>query len=245
MRMITNPQTGTNVQEIATGIFRINTPVPLPDGNLFSFNQYLVVDDQPLLFHTGPRQLFPLVSEAVVSVMPVERLRYIGMSHVEADECGAMNLFLAAAPEAVPLCGSIAAMVSMGDLADRPPRALANGEELALGRHTMRWFDMPHVPHGWECGLMMDTHTRTFFCGDLLTQAGNSEKALVDTDILGPSEAFRHQMDYYAHSPQTATLLAGLAMQEPRTLACMHGSAWQGDGGLLLRQLSEALAATP
>lgn len=243
--MITNPQTGTNVQEIATGIFRINTPVPLPDGNLFSFNQYLVVDDQPLLFHTGPRQLFPLVSEAVVSVMPVERLRYIGMSHVEADECGAMNLFLAAAPEAVPLCGSIAAMVSMGDLADRPPRALANGEELALGRHTMRWFDMPHVPHGWECGLMMDTHTRTFFCGDLLTQAGNSEKALVDTDILGPSEAFRHQMDYYAHSPQTATLLAGLAMQEPRTLACMHGSAWQGDGGLLLRQLSEALAATP
>ncbi len=243
--MITNPQTGTNVQEIATGIFRINTPVPLPDGNLFSFNQYLVVDDQPLLFHTGPRQLFPLVSEAVASVMPVEGLRYIGMSHVEADESGAMNLFLAAAPEAEPLCGSIAAMVSMGDLADRPPRALANGEELALGKHTMRWFDMPHVPHGWECGLMMDTHTRTFFCGDLLTQPGNSEKALVETDILGPSEAFRHQMDYYAHSPQTATLLTGLAMQEPRTLACMHGSAWQGDGGLLLRQLSEALSATP
>ena len=161
--MITNSQSGTNVQEIATGIFRINTPVPLPDGNLFSFNQYLVVDDEPLLFHSGPRQLFPLVSEAIASVMPVERLRYIGLSHVEADECGALNLFLAAAPLAVPLCGSIAAMVSIGDLADRPPRALADGEELTLGHHTMRWFDTPHLPHGWECGLMMDTRTHTFF----------------------------------------------------------------------------------
>lgn len=242
--MITNPQSGTNVQEIASGIFRINTPVPLPDGNLFSFNQYLVVDDQPLLFHTGLRQLFPLVSEAVASVMPLERLRYIGLSHVEADECGAMNLFLAAAPEAVPLCGSLAAMISMGDLADRPPRALANGEELTLGTHTIRWFDTPHLPHGWECGLMMDTLTRTFFCGDLFTQPGNSEKALIETDILGPSEAFRHQMDYYAHAPQTATLLAGLAKQEPRTFACMHGSAWLGDGASLLRQLSEALSET-
>lgn len=114
--MITNSQSGTHVQEIAAGVFRINTPVPLPDGNLFSVNQYLVVDDEPLLFHSGPRQLFPLVSEAIASVMPVERLRYIGLSHVEADECGALNLFLAVAPLAMPLCGSIAAMVSMGDL---------------------------------------------------------------------------------------------------------------------------------
>ena len=242
--MITNPQAGTNVQEIASGIYRINTPVPLPDGNLFSFNQYLVADDQPLLFHSGPRQLFPLVSEAVASVLPVQRLRYIGLSHVEADECGALNLFLAAAPQAVPLCGSIAAMVSMTDLADRPPLALADGEELALGSHTMRWFDTPHLPHGWECGLMMDTQTRTFFCGDLLTQPGNSERALTDADILGPSEAFRRQMDYYAHAPQTAALLAELAKQEPRTLACMHGSAWQGDGASLLRNLSQALAAS-
>jgi flavorubredoxin len=242
--MITNLQAGTNVQEIASGIFRINTPVPLPDGNLFSFNQYLVVDDQPLLFHSGPRQLFPLVSEAVASVLPVQRLRYIGLSHVEADECGALNLFLAAAPQAVPLCGSLAAMLSMTDLADRPPLALADGEELALGSHTMRWFDTPHLPHGWECGLMMDTQTRTFFCGDLLAQPGNSERALVDTDILGPSEAFRLQMDYYAHAPQTAALLAELAKQEPRTLACMHGSAWQGDGASLLRNLSQALSAS-
>jgi flavorubredoxin len=242
--MITNLQAGTNVQEIASGIFRINTPVPLPDGNLFSFNQYLVVDDQPLLFHSGPRQLFPLVSEAIASVLPVQRLRYIGLSHVEADECGALNLFLAAAPQAVPLCGSLAAMISITDLADRPPLALADGEELALGSHTMRWFDTPHLPHGWECGLMMDTQTRTFFCGDLLAQPGNSERALIDTDILGPSEAFRLQMDYYAHAPQTAALLTELAKQEPRTLACMHGSAWQGDGASLLRNLSKALSTS-
>ncbi|MDR6537159.1 MBL fold metallo-hydrolase [Variovorax soli] len=241
--MTTDPQAGTNVQEIAAGIFRINTPVPLPDGQLFSFNQYLVIDDQPLLFHTGPRGLFPLVSQAIARVMPLERLRYIGLSHVEADECGALNLFLAAAPQAVPLCGSLAGMLSIGDMADRPPRTLADREDLVLGSHTMRWFDTPHLPHGWECGLMMDTQTRTFFCGDLFTQPGHSEKALVDTDILGPSEAFRQQMDYYAHAPQSAAMLAGLAQQAPRTLACMHGSAWQGDGAALLGQLSDALSA--
>ena len=240
--MVTNPQSGTNVQEIASGIFRINTPVALPDGTGFSFNQYLVVDDEALLFHSGPRGLFPLVSEAIASVVPFDRLRYIGLSHVEADECGALNQLLAVAPHAVPLCGSIAAMVSMGDLADRAPRALANGEELVLGSHTLQWFDTPHLPHGWECGLMMDTRTRTFFCGDLFTQPGSGEKALTDADILGPSEAFRRQMDYFAHSPQTAALLAGLADQEPNTLACMHGSAWQGDGAALLRQLSRSLA---
>lgn len=243
--MITNAAAGTNVQEIATGIYRINTPVPLPDGQLFSFNQYLVLDDEPLLFHTGPRQLFPLVSEAIGRLMPIERLRYVGLSHVEADECGAMNLLLAAAPQAVPLCGQVAAMVSMTDLADRPPRALAHGEELALGSHTMRWFDMPHVPHGWECGFIMDMRTRTLFCGDLFTQGGPSEKALIESDILGPSEAFRLQMDYFAHAPDTAQRLATLAAEAPRVLACMHGSAWQGDGSALLRHLSEAVAPAP
>ncbi|MEJ8814581.1 MBL fold metallo-hydrolase [Variovorax ureilyticus] len=240
--MITNAAAGTNVQEIATGIFRINTPVPLPDGQLFSFNQYLVVDDAPLLFHTGPRQLFPLVSEAIARVISIERLRYIGLSHVEADECGAMNLLLAVAPQAVPLCGQVAAMVSMTDLADRPPRAMADGEELDLGQHTIRWFDMPHVPHGWECGLMMDTRTRTLFCGDLFTQGGPSETALTDADIFGPSEAFRLQMDYFAHAPQTADRLAALAAQSPRVMAVMHGSAWEGDGAALLRHLSEAVS---
>ena len=241
--MITNSQTRTNVHEIADGIYRINTPIDLPDGQGFSFNQYLLVDDAPLLFHTGPRQLFPAVREAVAAVMPVERLRHVGLSHFEADECGSLNQWLAIAPEAAPLCSRVAAMVSVGDVADRPPRALADGEQLALGRHTVQWFDTPHVPHGWECGLLMDATTGTFFCGDLFTQPGHGDQALTDGDILGPSEAFRQPMDYFSHAPHTAATLARLAAWKPRTLACMHGSAWRGDGGALLRQLGEALGA--
>jgi flavorubredoxin len=242
--MITNSHTGTNVHEIADGIFRINTPIHLPDGQGFSFNQYLVLDDEPLLFHTGPRQLFAPVSEAIAALMPIERLRYVGLSHFEADECGSLNPLLALAPTAVPLCGQIAAMVSIGDQADRSPRALADGEQLALGRHTVQWFDTPHVPHGWECGLLMESLTGTFFCGDLFTQPGHGEQALTEADILGPSEAFRQSMDYYAHAPHTAATLARLAQHKPRTLACMHGSAWRGDGGALLRHLGEAVTAS-
>jgi len=241
--MVTNMQSGTNVFEIAEGIYRINTPVLLPGGqDRFSFNQYLVVDEVPLLFHSGPRRMFPLVQEAIARVMPVERLRYIGLSHFEADECGAINEFLAAAPHAVPLCGRIAAMVSLNDVADRPPRALADRETLDLGRHTMRWFDTPHMPHAWECGLMMDNHTRTFFCGDLFTQGGAGEPPVTSDDILEPSEAFRAQMDYYAHAPDTAGMLERLAAERPTTLACMHGSAWRGDGTTLLRALGAAVS---
>lgn len=239
--MITNPHTGTNVHEIADGIYRINTPVDLPGGLAFSFNQYLVLDDEPLLFHTGPRQMFAVVSEAIAAVMPIERLRHVGLSHTEADECGSMNQFLAAAPAATPLCGQIAAMVSIGDLADRPPRALADGECMKLGRHTLQWFDTPHVPHGWDCGLLIDVTTGTFFCGDLFTQPGHGRQALTEADILGPSESFRQPMDYFAHAPQTAAMLGRLADQGPRTLACMHGSAWRGDAGALLRQLAQVV----
>lgn len=239
--MNTNPETGTSIQEISQGIYRINTPVDLPGGPRFSFNQYLVVDEQPLLFHTGPRKLFPLVSQAIAAVLPVDRLRYIGLSHFEADECGSLNEFLVAAPQASPLCGQVAAMVSVNDVADRPARALADGELLVLGTHTMKWFDTPHVPHGWECGLMMDTTTQTFFCGDLFTQPGGGEEALTRADILGPSEAFRGAMDYFAHSRTTGATLTRLAAEKPTTLACMHGSAWSGDGGALLRQLATSL----
>ena len=239
--MITNSQSGTNVHEIADGIFRINTPVGLPGAGQFNFNQYLVVDDEPLLFHSGLRGLFPVVREAIAAVMPVERLRYVGLSHFEADECGALNEFLAVAPRAVPLCGQVAALVSVNDYAHRAPRALADGEELSLGRHRIRWFDTPHMPHGWECGLMMDMSTRTFFCGDLFTQGGAGEVALTENDILGPSEAFRGPMDYYAHAPQTGAILEKLARENPDTLACMHGSAYRGDGAALLRELGRML----
>ena len=237
--MITNPQSRTNVHEVADGIFRINTPVDVVGG--FNFNQYLVRDDMPLLFHTGPRRLFPLVREAVSAVMPVERLRFVGLSHFEADECGALNDWLSVAPQAEPLCGRIAAMVSVNDVADRPARAMADGETLDLGHHVVRWFDTPHMPHAWECGLMMEERTRTFLCGDLFTQGGSGEVPLTESDILGPSEAFRKPMDYYAHAPDTAPILERLAAQQPRTLACMHGSAWRGDGAALLRELAKRL----
>lgn len=240
---VTNSGSGTNVHEVADGIFRINTPVQLEGGAGFSFNQYLVVDDEPLLYHTGLRKMFPLVREAVASVLPVEQLRYIAFSHVEADECGSLNEWLAAAPQAIPLCGTVAAMVSVSDLADREPRALADGEAIDLGVHTVRWLDAPHLPHAWECGFLNEEKTRTLLCGDLFTQGGADLPPVTESDILAPSEAFRHAMDYFSHTRNARELLEKLAATEPTTLACMHGSAWRGDGANLLRALSETLSA--
>lgn len=241
--MITNAAAGTNLHEIAAGIYRVNTPIQIPGGPEFNFNQYLVAGEAPLVFHTGPRRLFPLVAEAIGKVVPVEKLRYIAFSHFEADECGALNDFLAAAPDAVAVCGRVAAMVSVNDVANRPARALADGEVLDLGRHRLRWHDTPHVPHGWECGFMMELETTTLLCGDLFTQGGTGATPVTEGDILGPSEAFRAQMDYYAHSPETAATIEKLAAEKPTTLACMHGSAWRGDGAALLRSLAQSVAA--
>ena len=240
---MTNKQTGTNVHEIADGIYRINTPVVIEGAGGFSFNQYLIVDDEPLIFHTGPRKMFPFVREAVASVLPVKKLRYISLSHVEADECGSLNEWLAAAPQAVPLCGTVAAMVSINDLADLAPRPLTDGERLTLGKHSVRWFDTPHLPHAWECGLLMEERTSTLFCGDLFTQGGADHPTITESDILGPSEAFRHQMDYFSHTKNAGVLLEKLASSSPTTLACMHGSAWRGDGARLLRALADVLQA--
>jgi flavorubredoxin len=221
---ITNKDSGTNVYEIAERIYRVNTPVAIEGGpGAFSFNQYLIVDDEPLLFHTGPRKMFPLVREAVGSVMPPERLRYIAFSHVEADECGSLNEWLAAAPRSVPLCGKIAAMVSIDDLADRSPRALGDGETLSIGEHSLRWFDTPHLPHAWECGFLMEERTKTLLCGDLFTQPGAGERPLVESDILGPSEEFRRDMDYYSHTKDGRAMIERLAAaRDPRrSRACM------------------------
>ena len=132
-------------------------------------------------------------------------------------------------------------MVSINDIADRAPQTLGNGETLGLGRHALRWFDTPHLPHGWDCGFMFDDTTRTLLCGDLFTQPGDGKDALVETDILGVSEAFRGAMDYYAHAPNTTEMLERLAGESPTTLACMHGSAWRGDGGALLRALAASV----
>lgn len=238
--MITNKESGTRVDEIARGIFRISTPVSVVPGG-FTFNQFLVVDDEPLLFHTGLRQMFPLVREAIQAIMPVERLRYVSFSHYEADECGALNLFLAAAPDAVPLCGQIGALVSIGDIADRTPRGLDDGESVSLGTHRVRWLATPHLPHGWDCGFLMEEETGTLMCGDLFTQGGAVHEPVSEDDILEPSEAFRGNMDYFSQTKNTPALIERLAAANPTTLACMHGAAWRGDGAGLLRALGARL----
>jgi flavorubredoxin len=240
---VTNMQSGTNVYEVADGIYRVSTPVEIAGAGQFSFNQYLILDDEPLLFHTGPRKLFPLVREAVASVLPVERLRHIAFSHVEADECGSLNQWLRIAQQSVPLCGTVAAMVSIDDMADRTPRALADGDLLSLGKHSVRWFDTPHLPHAWECGFLREERTSTLLCGDLFTQGGAGHPPITESDILGPSEAFRHSMDYFSHTKDAHVMLERLASTNPTTLACMHGSAWRGDGAVLLRALADALSA--
>ena len=243
--MITNSTSGTNLHEIAPGIYRINTPIEIPGAGGFNFNQYLVADEEPLLFHTGPRRMFPLVAEAIGKVLPLERLRWVGFAHFESDECGSLNDFLAAAPSAVPVSSQVGAMVSVNDFATRPARALADGEVLRTGRHAFKWLDAPHTPHAWDNGFMMDLETRTLLCGDLFTQGGPGTVPLTEGDILGPSEAFRRAMDYYAHAPQTAATLERLAREQPQVLACMHGSAWRGDGAALLRTLAKSLGARP
>jgi flavorubredoxin len=240
---IVNTESGTTIDEIADGIHRISTPIPpspaLPPG--FTFNQYLIVDEQPLLYHTGLRTLFPLTCQAIAAVMPVERLRYIAFSHYEADECGALNDFLAVAPEAEPLCSDIAALVSVGDTANRPPRALADGETLSLGRHRVTWISTPHLPHAWECGHLYESTTRTLFCGDLFTQFGADHPAITEDDILEPSEQARQSLDYYSHTRDGTAMIEKLAALAPQTLACMHGAAWRGDGAALLRALGKRL----
>ena len=229
----------TRIDEIAAGIYRISTPVPpteIPGG--FTFNQFLIDDDEPLLFHTGPRKLYDATAHAIGRVLPVERLRYVAFSHFEPDECGALNSFLSAAPKAVPVCSRVSAMVCMGDYADRPARALSDGELLPLGQHTVQWHDAPHVPHGWDCGFLAECTTRTLFCGDLFTQFGASHPPLTTGDILEPSEKARQMMDYFAHAAGTGAIIDRLAAAEPETLACMHGASWQGDGASLLKELS-------
>ncbi len=232
----------TRIDEIADGVFRISTALPpsVMSGG-FTFNQFLILDDEPLIFHTGPRKLFAATRDALSKVVPPERIRYVAFSHFEPDECGALNEFLAAAPDAIPICSRIGAMVNMGDYADREARGLADGERLELGRHTVEWIDAPHVPHGWDCGFIAELGTRTLFCGDLFTQFGAEHPPLTGHDILGPSETARRNLDYFAYSPGTSAVLERLAMTRPETLACMHGASWSGDGAALLRALNARL----
>jgi flavorubredoxin len=236
-------QTETNVHEIADGIYRISTPVPpeaMPGG--FTFNQFLVVGEEPLLFHTGMRRLFPAVRAAVARVIDPARLRWVGFSHVEADECGALNDWLAIAPQAQAVCSQVAALTS-ADIADRPPRALADGEELVLGAgKRVRWLDAPHLPHNWECGYLFEASTRTLLCGDLFTHGGADLPPLTESEVLSPAEAMRLAMPAsVAIDVGARKIIDKLAATEPRTLALMHGSSYRGDGGKLLRAFGDAL----
>jgi flavorubredoxin len=232
-----------SIHPVAADTYRISVALPpelFPGG--FSFNQYLVVDDMPLLFHTGPKKMFGLICEQIEKVMPVSQLRYIAFSHFEADECGSLPEFLARAPQARPVCSHVAAVVSVSDVVDVEPLGMQDGQVLDLGKHRLVWQSTPHLPHGWECGYFFDQTTQTLFCGDLFTQPGMGEEAVVSGDILGPSEAFRRQMDYFSHSVNAPSLIEKLAQLKPKLLACMHGSAWAGDGAGMLRSLGQALA---
>jgi len=232
----------TRTHEIADRIFRLSTLVPEAAPGGFTFNQFLVLADEPLLFHTGPRAMFPAVSEAIARLMPLERLRWIAFGHLESDECGAMNAFLAAAPHAQVAHGALGCMVSLDDLCDRAPRRLADGEVIDLGGKRVRHLDTPHVPHNWEARVLFEETTGTLFCGDLFTHTGDGP-ALTDSDIVGPALAGEDLFHYSALSPQTSATLRALAKLEPRTLAVMHGSSSAVRCGESLERLADAYAA--
>ena len=241
----------TRVSEIADGIYRLSTYVPdiaPPAG--FTFNQFVVLGDEPLMFHTGLRKMFSLNRDALSRIIPPERLRWIAFGHFEADECGAMNEWLAAAPQATAAHGRVGCMVSLNDFADRTPRQLSDGDVIELGRgKRVRFIDTPHTPHGWDAGVLYEESTGTLMCGDLFTQLGN-DRDLTEGDIVGPAIAAEDIFKYSCLNPRMGMTVRALAKLAPRTLALMHGPSFSGDGAAALRaladdydrRLSEALA---
>ena len=231
----------TRIDEIADRVYRLSTwvrDIAPPAG--FTFNQFLVDADEPLLFHAGHRRMFPVLAEAVAKVCPVERLRWITFGHVEADECGAMNAWLAAAPRAEVTHGRLGCDISLSDLCDRPPRPLSNGEVIDLGGKQVRHIDTPHVPHGWEARVLYEETTRTLFCGDLFTHLGDGP-ALVSSDVVEPAIDAEQMFRAMTMAPNTSSVLSQLADLQPTTLALMHGSSFAGDGGFALRTLAMQL----
>ncbi len=229
----------TKISEIADGIYRLSTyvtDIAPPAG--FTFNQFLILGDEPLMFHTGLRKMFPLSREALSRIIPPERLRFIAYGHFEADECGAMNEWLAIAPQATPAHGPTGCLVSLNDFADRAPRQLQDGEVVDLGGgKRVRYIDTPHTPHGWDAGVLYEESTRTLLCGDLFTQLGN-DRALTDGDIVGPAIAAEDLFKYSCLNPGMGTTIRSLAKFAPRTLALMHGPSFTGDGAAALRGLA-------
>jgi flavorubredoxin len=232
----------TTVHEIADGVYRLSTYLPDISPAGFTMNQFLLDGDEPLLFHCGLRGLFPLVSEAVSRVVPVEQLRWITFGHVEADECGAMNQWLAAAPSSQVAHGELGCMVSIADMADRPPRPLAEGEVLDIGGHRLRQISTPHVPHAWEAQVLFDESTGTLLCGDLFTQIGGHSALVHDADMVGPALEAEDMFHDTCLTPSNAPTMRSLADLAPRTLALMHGPSFTGDCAGALRDLADAYA---
>ncbi|MCC6887433.1 MAG: MBL fold metallo-hydrolase [Hyphomicrobiales bacterium] len=231
----------TSISEIADGIYRLSTFVPdiaPPAG--FTFNQFLILGDEPLMFHTGLRKMFALNRDALSRLMAPERLRWIGFGHVEADECGAMNEWLAIAPQAQLAHGRTGCMVSLNDWADRAPREMQDGEVIELGGgKRVRYLDTPHTPHGWDAGVIFEESTKTLLCGDLFTQLGNGP-ALTESDIVSPAIVAEDLFNYSSLNPRMGATVRGLAVHAPRTLALMHGPSFSGDGAAALHALADA-----
>ncbi|HVL70348.1 MAG TPA: MBL fold metallo-hydrolase [Beijerinckiaceae bacterium] len=230
----------TRIAEIADGIFRLSTYVPdiaPPAG--FTFNQFLVLGDEPLMFHTGLRRMFASNRDALSRILPPERLRWIAYGHFEADECGAMNEWLAVAPQATAAQGQTGCLVSLADFADRAPRILADGEVVDLGGgKRVRFIDTPHTPHGWDAGVLYEESTGTLMCGDLFTQLGDG-RALTEGDIVGPAVVAEDLFRYSALAPGMGATIRRLSGLAPRTLALMHGPSFAGDGTAALRALAD------
>jgi flavorubredoxin len=243
MDTATDTSTDTTIDEIADGIYRISTYVPEVAPPLgFTMNQFLVVADEPMLFHTGPRGMFPLVAEAVATVIPVESVRWISFGHVESDECGSMNAWLAAAPQSNVVHGELGCFVSLDDMCDRPPRPMAEGDVLDLGGKRLRFLATPHVPHGWEAITVYEETTRTLLCGDLLTHLGTAT-ALTSDDVVAPALEAEAMFHASTMAPHTGAVLRSLGDLEPTTLAIMHGSAYEGDGKQALYDLAAGYEA--
>ncbi|GGC60185.1 hypothetical protein GCM10011504_43040 [Siccirubricoccus deserti] len=226
--------------EIADGIYRLSIFVPEigpPAG--FTFNQFLILGDEPLLFHTGLRRMFPQVREALARITPPERLRWITFGHYEADECGAMNEWLAVAPQAEAAHGHTGCLVSLNDMADRTPRILGDGETIDLGGgRRVRWLDTPHIPHGWDAGVLLEEASGTLLCGDLFTQLGDGP-ALTGGDVVGPAIAAEDMFLSSSLHPSMGPTIRRLAGLAPRTLGLMHGPSFAGDGAAALHALAD------
>ena len=232
----------TEITEIADRIYRLSTFVPQVGPTGLTFNQFLIDAEQPVLFHYGHRAMFPLISAAVASVIPLDRLRWTCCSHVEADEAGAMNEWLAAAPNATPMHGQVGIRIWVTDMANRAPRGLKDDEVVDLGGKRVRWLDTPHVPHNWDAGLIYEETTGTLFSSDLFTQGGQSA-ATTTGDIVDGAIATEKAIPFMPSTPQAEPTLRRLAALAPKTIALMHGPSFKGDGAAALNALADHYGA--